>query len=425
MHTVFSDGFIFPEDLAKSISSLDSTGQGDVLAYSGLGSALDFLISRGDEARADSIRAAAERSVEVAKNLKTVAVTDHNTLLGAEGFVSAMERHAPGRRVVVGTELTALANFTATGPHPIHMSVYFYDDDGFDIMERGSDGRQEFFRAISEDYLPLINRMARANNHRFVNELRRRCNDYFFDGEEMVAEKELVELAESRVHSRVDPGSVINLGNSTVTVFQTDIADYLSLTGVRGTGAEITQKYFRREGPLYTPLRGNEFSSSVDELAAELSRISGSSKVRVKKGIAHPSTYVRVIARTLLRDCGKDPDSFYWSWAEDAGTRQVLGIVDSLAGRGLIDLVESDYPRYFRQPPGADDPEAFTDYLDFLYRETEFVVRQRGFWRKAASERGLRTSGGSDAHFRRGTPNLGYGFCDLDFDDSRVDEIFR
>ncbi len=425
LHTVFSDGFIFPDDLAKRIATLDTVTQKEVLEYSGLMPAIDFLIERGDKDRIKDIKARADMSVEVAKGLRTVAVLDHNTLLGAEEFISAMERYAPGRRVVVGVEMTAIADFPATGIYAVHMPVYFHDDQGFDVMARDSASRKIFFRTIAEDYLPIINRAAKANNHRFVTEMRKRCNDHFFDGEERVMEPELMELAGSRVEALISPDSVINLENSTMTVFHTDIANYLSLSGVGGTGAEITQKYFRREGPLYMPLRENEFTFSIAELAEELTAVSRRSGVRVKKGVAHPSTYVRVIARNILKDSGKEPSDFYNSSAEEIGQRHVFGLVRDLAEKGILDFIESDYPRYYLRPPSPDDHEAFGAYLRRIEDEQEFVARQASFWKEAALSLLLRTSGGSDSHFRRGTPNMGYGFCDLDFNDDRVEDIFR
>lgn len=424
LHTVFSDGFIFPDELAKKISGLEAITQAEVLEYSGLMPAIDFLIKHREKDRIKDIKAKADRSVEVAKGINTVAVLDHNTLLGAEEFISAMKKYAPGRRVVVGVEMTAIADFPTTGIYAVHMPVYFHDEKGFDLMTRNRDARRSFFRKIADDYLPIINRAAKANNHRFVTEMRKRCNDHFFDGEERVMEKELMELAGSRVEALISPDSVINLENSTMTVFHTDIADYLSLTGIEGTGAGITQKYFSREGPLYTPLRENEFTSRIEELAEELTVVSGRSEVKVRKGIAHPSTYVRVIARNILKDSGKEPLDFYNSRAEETAQRHVFGLIRDLAEKGIIDFIESDYPRYYLRPPSPDNPKAFSAYMKFIEDEHDFVMRQTSFWKEAALSLLLKTSGGSDAHFRRGTPNLGYGFCDLDFDDSRVDEIF-
>ena len=425
LHTVFSDGFVFPNDLAKKVSSLDSITLDEVLERSGLSRALGFFAGRGEKEKEKSIMRLADRGVEVAKCISTVSVLDHNTVLGAEEFIASMENYAPEKRVIVGAELTALADFLATGTYPLHVIVYFYDDAGFDMLGREKPARDRFFRTIANDYLPLINRAARANNYRFTDRLRKRCNDFFFDGEEVVKEDELLRLAESRVCALISPDSVINLNNSTLTVFQTDIADYLSLTGIEGIGAEITQKYFTRESRLYVPLEKNEFTIEVDDLIAELDCISRSSEVKVKKGIAHPATYVRVIAKKLLQQCGQDTAGFYNKWVEDIGRKQVFNMVKGLAERGVIDFIESDYPRNYMQPPPISKEAGFRQYLKFIEEESAFVKRQRDFWRQAADDLGLMTSGGSDAHFRRGTPNLGYGFCDLDFDDSRVDKLFR
>ena len=357
--------------------------------------------------------------------IRTVSKTDHDTLLGTEEFIRAMRKIKPERRVIAGTELTAMHTLPHKGDYALHVLVYFYDKDGFDLCERSCGPVKRFFKTIRDDYLDVINDVVVANNHRRVHVLRERCNDYFFSGEERITEADLIEHATSRVVQMIDERSVLDIDDSDVPVSHTDLTRLLAVAGVDGTPEEIGRRYFLRDGDLYVPLEENHYTVRVEDLFGRIKSISEKSAVKAKVGIAHPSTYVRTIAKEIAKQDCRDIDDFYDSRYVLEASIKMAEWVRHLAGEGLIDFVEAEYPRYTRQLPDGSDDSANERYAKYIQNERAFTRDQINRWRVFAKSIDLGVSGGSDTHFRPGiTGELGRGFSDITYLDDEVDRLF-
>lgn len=356
--------------------------------------------------------------------LRTMCKLDHNTLLGTEEFVAEVENRLEDKRVIAGAELTTQGVLPHVGDYALHLPVFFYDDDGFDLVARTESEREEFFEHIADDYIPLLNRLVSANNHRYLNELSKKADEFFFEGKGIVSSDAIRESAERKVSKMISPDSVINASNSIVVVSQTDVADVINARGVKESPESICAKYFKREGPLYVPFSNSSGAVDVREVLRQMCDISEDSPVKVKKGLAHPSTYVRAIARKIREEEGKDPASFYHTDAEFAASAAVTCLIMKLALAGSIDFIEAHYPRNaltFSAVSGED----IARREEYLLNERMFAEEQTSYWQSIASKLRLGVSGGSDSHFREGTPVIGFGLGELSFPDMFVDFIFN
>ncbi len=424
IHTTFSDGSKTVDEVVADIAGLKDISSEEILEKMNLGKVRDLLVKSERLEDLAALEESVKKSAGIAKSARTFCKLDHDTLLGTEEFIDAMQKSNPESRVVVGSEMTTIVELPYVGDYAMHVPVLFYDDNGFDMMARSDEDRRRFFREIEDKYLDILNWTADANNHRRLEVIRKKCNEHFFDGEEKVTADQVVGIAKERIEKHIGERSIFNLDNHHISLFQTDIAKALAMQGVEGTPEQIAHRYFRREGELYVPLSRNEHTMGTEELLEEFGRVSGSSSVKVKRGIAHPSTYVRFIAKTFLSEIGLDSDQFYNEFPEKEASKLMYDFVIRLAKKGLVDFIESDYPRYTRNPPGPDKEHHFGYYMNYLNKESDFANRQMTFWRKAAECLGIATSGGSDSHFRKGTPMVGCGFGEIDFTDDKVDYIF-
>lgn len=423
-HSEISDGGETLEGLARLIGRLRYSEEEDILRNTDLSSLRRLLVSAGGTDAVEALDSRVRDGVDVSRSIRTVCRLDHNTLLGTEEFIAAMEQYSPGTRVVVGAELTAIAELPYTGWRSFHVPVYFHDRNGFDIMARDPEARRAFFKNIADDYLGLLNRLTDANNFRYSETMRQRCNSHFFEGREMIASGTLQCIAKENIAGMINGGSVLNLENSTLAITQNELVESLMLLGIRENESEMFRNYFNRGAMLYVPMSPAENTMTVAELLSELGNISAGSKVKVKRGAGHPATYVRLIARAMLKSKGKNPEFFHKTAECYSAYRLYSAQVKSLADKGLLEFIEAAYPRYTLPAPGIAEKKNMMEYISFIRRETGFAGAQQQLWTGFAYENNLGISGGSDAHFNGASGALGCGFCDIALDDSEIDLLF-
>lgn len=423
-HSEISDGGESIDALARMVGKLRYVTEEELRKQTGLGDLRELLKSLGGVGSVEALDFRVASGVNISRKIRTVCKLDHNTLLGTEEFISAIERHSPGTRVVVGAELTAVAELPHTGWRSFHVPVYFYDLDGFDMMERDEAGRRDFFRGIADDYLGLLNRLIVSNNSRYSESMRQRCNQHFFEGKEVITPDTLQRIAKEKVTGMLDESSVLNLGNNVQAITQNELIEALMRAGIREDESEMFRNYFNRGARLYVPSSPTDSTLTVAELLSELGDISSSSRIKVKRGAGHPATYVRLIARAMLKSKGIDPEFFHETEECYSAFRLYSEQVRSLVGRGLLDFVESEYPRYTLPVPAAAEKKSAMDYISYISRETGFAREQQKLWREFADENRIGTSGGSDAHFNGASGALACGFCDVALDDANIDRIF-
>jgi DNA polymerase III alpha subunit len=372
-------------------------------------------------------------------DLNTVSKTDHDTLLGTEEFLRALDDNALSMRVIAGTEISTTCPLPHLGKFTMHSMVYFYTSQGFDLMPFTRRQRASFFNMLADEYLHPINKCVEANNRRRLGLTRAKANAFFFGGDERITEEELKEASKRRLESLVGDESIINLDNSLVAVSDVDIMDLLVAKGVMGPASALIC-HFRRNGPCYakqTDVIQTAPYAMTEGILSEIQAISERCAVKAKVGQAHPQTYVRQIARAIAGERGEDAGQVYTEDIVESATEAMTAVVTDLARRGLISFIETEYPMFSFNPPeqghlaeqtflpkpaGTDSRE---NYSRLLRYEMEFSSNQRKYWTKLARSLGLPVSGGSDTHFKEGTAELAHGFGDLNYMDELVDELFR
>jgi hypothetical protein len=416
-HSSTSDGSAGPRELADFFLSYDHLTIQDIL--DDFSQELSFLNMAGQDT--SGVLQRAERVLGVARNLKTIAKTDHNTLLGTEEMLDQLRSRDAGnkgKRFVVGTEISATYELPYVGPYSLHLLAYFHDDDGFDMLARSEEQAREFMKALVGDYGSFLEDLLKGPNRRWLDVSRSHVNGFFQEKLAPITEDEMIDHAKAKLDSVCDPSSVINPSNSQPVLTHKDIAELLHRRGVGESADDVIAKYLTRQGILYTPFRPNMYTLTAEQLVPSMQAISGRSRVKVRIGWAHPVTHVRVIARAM------EGDDFYGTRAEFEASRIVSEMISSYCMKGYIQFVETDSSEY-RHPAMDTGEGSVLKYLDLLKKEQDFTARTKHCAIETVQALGMRRSGGSDAHLQAHTPRLGDGFGQLAFPDSCVDELFR
>ena len=379
--------------------------------------------SKFSDADKDHLEIADIMCTDQYNDISTIAKTDHDTLLGTEELIDALKERRPGTRVIAGTELTTMCDLPVVGNYTMHTLLYFYTTDGFDLMAFSQQDQDALFRTIAENYLEPINSCIKANNHRRLTQTRVNCNNFFFKGNDTITEDAVKEHANARLASIVSPTSLINLDNSVVAVLDTDMMELVVKNGIGNEPSDL-RPHFQRDGEIYVRLSENEYTVRFEDMLAELGEISRNCPVKVKRGFAHPSTYVRAIARKLVNDAELSRKHVYDRDIVTKATLDVTEMIMDLKAERLMDFIESDYPRYSLVLPKSKDVESIEVYYGLAKKELEFSRCQKTYWRLLACKLDMPISGGSDSHFNRMTPEIARGFGDLQFPDRLVEKIF-
>ncbi len=355
------------------------------------------------------------------QDIRTLAKTDHDTLLGTEEFAGLIAEQHPDRRVIAGTELTSMNDLPHAGSVTMHTLVYFHTEHGFDITGFSRAQRQEFYHAIVEDYLPIINSCVDSNNQRRLEKTLARTNGFLFGGERVVTPEEVRKEAESRAARCLQDASMINTRNSLVAVSDADIRAVAHRHGAGDSPAAL-RKHFTRTGECYASGYSAGHAVKYREVLESIRDASDASPVKTVVSQAHPMTYVRIIARAISARQGIKQKQVYDENKISMANLFMRQMLSDLLNQGLVQAVEAEYPKYRIGKEDLPEGAGNEDIAEMQSLEDRFSDDQRLYWTAVARVSGFRITGGSDSHFR--DPELGYGFGDLHFSDDRVDEIF-
>jgi hypothetical protein len=407
-HTTASDGVTSPRELVRKFLSYSQYTTDNALAY------LDDEMRMHESLNLNTkyLHKKAARMTEVARDLRTLGKLDHNTFLGTEEMLDELRlqgAHEKGKRFVLGTEISAPFVLPYKRNHSIHLPVYFYDTDGFDLAAKTEMQQRDFLSALTDSYGDLMNQIVDGVNLRWLIALDK--TNVHFPTAGLTAD-DLFSCAKKRLESVCDPASAINTSNQHIPLIHMDIVDLLYERGIGESPQKIAAEYFGREGSLYTPFVTTINSVCIESLFQGFRKISKASKVKAIVGIAHPGTYIRAIAKARIGE------NFYQTDEEDEAFQMVGEIIDLFSMAGNIDFIEAECPEYIRKKPDQ------ASMLRHVILERDFSNRVNAWAARKAHELGLGISGGSDYHGTFFTPDLGYGFSDLAYDDSHVDSLF-
>jgi len=380
---------------------------------------------------------AAMFAAEELSHIKTAAPTEHDNLLSLETFLETVKPLRPDLRVLAGAELTSACDLPVVGHYTLHTLVYFETEHGFDVAAFTPAQLDDFLGQVAEDYLPIMNRCVAAVNHKRLEMVRRKADDFFFEGRGVLTRDDIISAATQRLSRHVSADRMINLSNTAVAVNDTDVMQvvFQNMHHARPDVTAQTQgdlrPYFRRSGQCYSS-PDPDHAFRTEDLISELYEASMTSRIRARTGPAHPANYVRVIARALARAGGSCARHVYDAEHVANASRLMADMIRRDHDGKRYSFIEASIPGFTFSPcSGPDDPDYPVSPIDPRKREGRsqayaqaldnfFTTLQRNYWQSFARTEHLGISGGSDAHFRADTSQLG----SAGYPDSMVGSIF-